>query len=164
MKTLITVRHAKSDWGNETISDLCRPLNARGYSDAQILARQLMQKVGQPQLWLSSPAIRAYSTALIFAEAYNYDPEKLVINKRIYEASLKTLDAIVSTLPDEFDQVILFGHNPGFTKFFNEHADAFADNIPTCGITSMSNDVKRWDEFLSTKCKNDFYLYPKEFR
>lgn len=164
MKTLITVRHAKSDWGNETITDLCRPLNTRGYSDAQILAKQLMHRAGQPQLWLTSPAIRAYSTALIFAEAYNYDPGKIVINKRIYEAGVKTLASIVSSLPDDFDEVIMFGHNPGFTKFFNEYSDAFADNIPTCGITALSNDVKSWDRFLAAKAKNDFYLYPKEFR
>lgn len=164
MKTLIMVRHAKSDWGNETVTDLCRPLNARGYADAQILARQLLQRVGQPQLWLTSPAIRAYSTALIFAEAYNFDPEKLVIQKRIYEATIRTLAGIIEALPDDADQVILFGHNPGFTKFFNEYSDAFADNIPTCGITSISNDVKSWTNFLDSKGKNDFYLYPKEFR
>jgi phosphohistidine phosphatase len=81
MKTLILVRHAKSDWGNDTITDVLRPLNERGYSDAQILAKQLAQKIAPPQYWLTSPAIRAYSTAMIFANAFNYDVEKLVIKK-----------------------------------------------------------------------------------
>lgn len=164
MKTLILVRHAKSDWGNDTISDVMRPLNERGYSDAQILAKQLAQKIAPPQLWLSSPAIRAFTTALLFTEAFKVDAEKIVLNKRIYEASIKTLQSIVTAIPDDIETAFMFGHNPGFTKFFNEHSDSFADNIPTCGVISLSNDVLSWKDFLSTKVKNDFYLYPKEFR
>jgi len=164
MKTLILIRHAKSDWGNDTITDLLRPLNERGYSDGQILAKQLAQKIAPPQLWLTSPAIRAYSTALLFAEAFNYDAEKLIINKKIYEAGIKTLQGIVTSLPDAIETAFMFGHNPGFTKFFNEFSDAFADNIPTCGVISLSNDVLSWKDFLSSKTKNDYYLYPKEFR
>lgn len=164
MKTLILVRHAKSDWGNENIPDLMRPLNERGYSDAQILAKQLAQKIPVPALWLTSPAIRAYSTALLFAEAFKYEPEKFILNKDIYEASVKTLQGIVTSINNEVETAFMFGHNPGFTKFFNQFSDAFADNIPTCGVISLSNDVLKWKDFLSTKTKNEFYLYPKEFR
>jgi phosphohistidine phosphatase len=165
MKTLILVRHAKSDWGNETIGDVMRPLNQRGYSDAQILAKQLAQKIPAPQMWFTSPAIRAYSTALIFAEAFNYDQEKLLLKKNIYEASVKTLQTLVTAgIPDETETAFMFGHNPGFTKFFNQFSDAFADNIPTCGVISLSNDVLSWKDFLNTQVKNDYYLYPKEFR
>ncbi len=165
MKTLILVRHAKSDWGNDTITDLFRPLNSRGYSDAQILGKQLAQKIAPPQLWLSSPALRAYSTALLFAEAFDYDTEKLVLNKKIYEAGVKTLKGIVTgSIADDIETVFMFGHNPGFTKFFNECSDSFADNIPTCGIASVSNDVLSWKDFLNSELKNDFYLYPKEFK
>ena len=164
MKTLILVRHAKSDWGNDTITDILRPLNERGYSDGQILAKQLALKISPPQLWLTSPAIRAYSTALLFAEAFNYETEKLRINKKIYEAGVKTLQGIVTSIPDDIETAFMFGHNPGFTKFFNEFSDSFADNIPTCGVISLSNDVLSWKDFLTGKTKNDYYLYPKEFR
>ena len=158
------VRHAKSDWGNETITDISRPLNTRGYSDALILAKQLAQKIAAPQLWLTSPAIRAYSTALLFAEAFKYDLEKLSINKSIYEASVKTLQNIVTGIPDDVETAFMFGHNPGFTKFFNQFSDAFADNIPTCGVISLSSDEVSWKDFLNAKVRNDYYLYPKEFR
>jgi len=164
MKTLILVRHAKSDWGNENVTDLFRPLNERGYSDVQILSKQLAQKISPPQYWITSPAIRAYTTALLFADAFNYDVEKIIINKKIYEASVKTLQAIVTSIPDENQTAFLFGHNPGFTKFFNQFSDSDVDNIATCGIASLHNDVLSWKDFLSTEIINDFYLYPKEFK
>jgi phosphohistidine phosphatase len=164
MKTLILVRHAKSDWGNENVQDLFRPLNERGYTDAQILAKQLAQKIAPPQYWLSSPAVRAYTTSLLFANAFNYDIEKIVLNKKIYEASVKTLQTLVTSIPDENETAFLFGHNPGFTKFFNQFSDSDVDNIATCGIASLHNDVLSWKDFLSTEIINDYYLYPKEFK
>ncbi len=164
MKTLTLIRHAKSDWGNETVSDLYRPLNSRGYADASVLSKQLAQKIPPAQFWFSSPAIRAYSTALLFANAFQFNEEKIFLNKRIYEASVKTLETLVTSIPDENETVFIFGHNPGFTKFFNQYSDSFADNIPTCGVISLSNDVLSWGDFLGSKLKNDFYLYPKEFR
>ena len=34
MKELVLVRHAKSDWANESIKDVDRPLSERGFADA----------------------------------------------------------------------------------------------------------------------------------
>ena len=39
MKTLILVRHAKSDWGNPSLDDFDRPLNERGKKDAPAIAK-----------------------------------------------------------------------------------------------------------------------------
>ena len=39
MKELILVRHAKSDWGNESLKDIDRHLNERGYEDAYLLSK-----------------------------------------------------------------------------------------------------------------------------
>ena len=84
MKTLTIVRHAKSDWGNDTLHDVYRPLNERGYMDAQVIAKQISKKIEKPDYWLTSPAIRAYSTALIFANVFKFDTEKIVFKQKIY--------------------------------------------------------------------------------
>ncbi|HKC67777.1 MAG TPA: histidine phosphatase family protein [Bacteroidia bacterium] len=164
MKTLTIVRHAKSDWGNEGIDDILRPLSERGYSDARIISAQIQKKIQTPDYWVTSPAIRAYSTALIFANTFKVDAEKISINKKIYAASLKNLKQIISSIPDTCSNAILFGHNPELTNFFNEISDAYADSIPTCGTMYLTSAVKKWKDFLSSPLKNDFYLYPKEFK
>jgi phosphohistidine phosphatase len=164
MKTLTIVRHAKSDWGNDGIDDMLRPLSERGYSDARIISTQVQKKIQTPDYWITSPAIRAYSTALIFASAFKVDVEKMIINKKIYATSIKNLKQIVNSIPDNYNNAILFGHNPELTNFFNEISDAYADNIPTCGTMYLTSGVKKWKDFLSEPLKNDFYLYPKEFK
>ncbi len=164
MKTITIVRHAKSDWGNENLEDLHRPLSESGYTDARVTSKQLLKKMEAPDYWLTSPAIRAYSTALIFANAFKYDVEKITIRKKIYETSLKNLKQLFNQLPDNFNTVILFGHNPELTNFFNEVSDSYADNIPTGGVLHMISNTNKWKDVFKKKLENDFTLYPKEFK
>ena len=71
MKTLILVRHAKSDWGNPGLDDFDRPLNERGKKDAPVMAQRLRDKKVKIDAFIASPAKRAAKTAKFFAEAYN---------------------------------------------------------------------------------------------
>jgi phosphohistidine phosphatase len=164
MKTLTIVRHAKSDWGNDNLEDIHRPLSESGYADAKALSKQVLKKMEVPDYWLTSPAIRAYSTALIFANTFKYNSEKMSIKKSIYEATIKNLKQVINQIPDNFNNVILFGHNPGLTNFFNEVSDSYADNIPTCGTLHLKANTNKWKDFFSKKIENDFTAYPKDFK
>lgn len=66
MKTLYLIRHAKSSWNIPSLSDIDRPLNERGYNDAHIMSNRLCKPKNSTVI-ITSPAIRALSTALIFA-------------------------------------------------------------------------------------------------
>ena len=164
MKTLTIVRHAKSDWGNDNLDDMHRPLSESGYMDAHAMAKLLIKKINAPDCWLCSPAIRAYSTAIIFADAFKYDAEKLILKKKIYEANIKSLKLVINQIPDNFSNTILFGHNPGLTNFFNEISDSYADNIPTCGVLHLIANVNKWKDIFTKKMETDFTIYPKEFK
>ena len=164
MKTLTIVRHAKSDWGNESLEDIHRPLSESGYTDARVTAKQVQKKIETPDFWITSPAIRAYSTALIYANTFKYDADKIIVRQKIYEANIKTLKQQINLISDSFSHAILFGHNPGLTNLFNEISDSFADNIPTCGTLHLISNTKKWKDFFSATVKNDFNLYPKEFK
>src|SRR6218665_523789 len=62
-RTLVLIRHAKSDWGNPGQADFDRPLNARGKKNAPEMGKRLQQKQVIPDLIISSPAMRAATTA-----------------------------------------------------------------------------------------------------
>ena len=82
MKTLYLIRHAKSDRSIGELSDIDRPLNQRGYNDAHKMSLILKDKKIIPDLIISSPAIRALSTALIFCRNLNIDPKTIEINQQ----------------------------------------------------------------------------------
>ncbi len=69
MRELTLVRHAKSSWGEPSLSDIDRPLNERGLRDAPRMAEWLADRGAVYGAQLSSPALRARTTAQHFCEA-----------------------------------------------------------------------------------------------
>ena len=165
MKELILIRHAKSDWGNESLKDIDRHLNERGYEDAYLLSKWYEKNYASPDLILSSTATRALNTALIFARALNYNMVNFVLEKDIYESTLSTLLSILKNQDDAKKTIMLFGHNPGITDLCNALcSDVFFDNIPTCGIVGISFETASWKKITESNSKIKFQQFPKEYK
>src|SRR5688500_4989705 len=116
MKEIIFVRHAKSDWGNELLKDIDRPLSERGYGDAYFSAEWYSKNQPTPQLIICSTATRALNTGLIFARTLEFKMEHFYLEPGIYESSVENLFDIIGTQKSDVDRLMLFGHNPGFTN------------------------------------------------
>jgi phosphohistidine phosphatase len=63
---------------------------------------------------------------------------------------------------DSYQQVMLFGHNPGFTELAEYLTNQRFDNIPTCGIVCMDFDITSWKEVAEGKGDVVFFDYPKK--
>ena len=72
MKKILFVRHAKSSWADIKLDDKQRPLNKRGKRDAPLMAARCVEYGLKVQLLISSPAVRAFATCLVFQDIYNY--------------------------------------------------------------------------------------------
>ena len=163
MKTLILIRHAKSSWENRNISDFERSLNDRGKRDAPFMAGILKEKKINIDLILSSPAVRAFKTAKIFARELEIEEKEIIINENIYEAGRKDLLKVLMETNDSINNLMLFGHNPGLTYLSNYLCDYETDNIPTCGIVCMQLDFGSWKYLGSKSCNFLFFEYPKKY-
>ena len=162
MKTLYIVRHAKSSWKEQGLTDFERPLNQRGLHDAPFMGKLMADKKEVPDLILSSPANRAISTAKIFRSQLHLDKKTIVEEEIIYEAGLGNLIKIINNLSETYNSVMLFGHNPGLTYLANYLGDKSIDNIPTCGIVKITFDINSWDEVSDGSGKIVFFEYPKK--
>ena len=111
-RTLILLRHAKSDWSTGA-ADIDRPLAERGRRQAPVAGRWLAANIDSIGLAVVSPANRARSTwELVMAELDV--PPRTRIDDRLYAASADELLAVVRDLPDDVETAVLVGHNPGF--------------------------------------------------
>lgn len=136
------MRHAKSDQKNDpAISDFDRPLNHRGVKDAAAMARQLAESGFRVDALVSSPAVRALSTAEAFAAQFNLP---LRTDARIYEAGINELQAAVRDLDDANGSVALFGHNPGISEFLRYLTEENYADLPTSGIAVIELPLRSW--------------------
>lgn len=161
MKTLYLIRHAKSDWSIGHLSDIDRPLNERGYADAHKMSSILKEKKIFPDLIISSPAVRAISTALIFCRTLNYDPKAILLNKNLYNTSAKEYISAVSKIDNKHGVVFLFGHNPTITNTANSLTNTVTEEMPTCAIAGIQSDLDDWETFSKSTNGLIYFDIPK---
>ncbi|MCY0854846.1 SixA phosphatase family protein [Cupriavidus sp. D39] len=143
MKILFLVRHAKSSRDDPSLPDQQRPLEDRGRNDASKMGKRLTDRGVEPDLLVSSPALRALTTAQLIADEIGYKRKDIVVDERLYASSPDNLLAVICALDDRLDRVMLFGHNPEFTDLAHRLSSTIID-MPTCAIAEFCFDAKAW--------------------
>ena len=163
VKTLYIIRHAKSSWDASNIDDFERPLNERGKRDAPRMGKRFKEKNIHPDLMLSSPAKRAYSTAKKIAKVLKYSKEEIKTDRRLYHADEETMLTVLREVKDSKNVVMIFSHNPGLTEFVNSllSGEQDIDNVPTCGVVAFEFNLDSWKDVDWGKGKMLFFDYPK---
>src|SRR5690606_23560775 len=163
MKTLYLVRHAKSSWDNLSLADFDRPLNKRGERDAPEMGKRLALRNIKPQLMLSSPANRAYTTARKIAEALRIPEKSIKTDEALFHADAQEILKVIGRQDDAVESLMVFGHNPGFTDLVNFlKYDYNIDNLPTCGIVAFNIETTSWKNIKKGKAEQLFFDYPKK--
>jgi phosphohistidine phosphatase len=162
VKRLIVVRHAKSDWSLPGQEDWDRPLNPRGQRDAPAMARRLRSRRLKPDRILSSPAVRALTTATVMARELRVAPALLQSVERLYLATPVDVLAVVRELGGAARHLMVVGHNPGITEFANRLSGGETiDNMPTCAVFTARFDIAAWDRLDWGQGEDSEFDYPR---
>lgn len=143
---LLFMRHAKSNWKNDSLTDHARPLNKRGQREADIIAHTLTAKGFAPDVIWSSDATRTLETS---SRLIRIIPGAQTIIKvpEFYHASAgQVLEKIGQAEPPS-GRLMLLGHNPGWSEL----AQIFTHrsiNMPTanCLVFKRTNDTGLWSK------------------
>ena len=167
MKELLLVRHAKSSWDYPHLRDADRPLNKRGKRDAPYMASFVRSRGIVPTHLISSPAVRAFTTAEHFYEEFNPDGAMIWKESDLYFGSEEDFLDIIQNLDEGIQLPVFFSHNPTLTYFANRFTDNWIDNVPTCGVVHLESSSDLWEDlyFDNTVIRNLFFpkLIRKEY-
>jgi len=146
MKNLLIMRHAKSDWDNENLTDFERPLNKRGEKAAQFMGEEINKRNKLPDIIISSPANRAKTTAKLFAKASNYTKE-IIFEKDFYFGHIEDVLDIIKKMDNSIDRIMVVGHNPTCENFVTELSENYPYvTMPTAAIASINFDIENWSD------------------
>jgi phosphohistidine phosphatase len=162
MKTLYLVRHAKSSWKRKDLPDFDRPLNKRGRRDAPMMGALLHDRGVDPDLLVTSPAVRAMQTARIIAARLEIPEEKIVTIEEIYGAYASTLAGIIANFDVKIGSALICGHNPGLTHLLETYTGAGIDNMPTCAAAAIEFDAASWHATKHTTGALIWFEWPKK--
>lgn len=161
MKNLILIRHAKSSW-DAPLEDKDRPLSKRGIYDAHLMASKVGEYLPKSFIVWSSTAKRAKNTAYIFAENLSIPIENIEFKDDLYTFDTHGLEKAIKNCNNQFDNLILFGHNDAITNFVNIFGNRTVENVPTAGFVSLSFNESDWKEIRKGKIEN--VLFPSHLK
>jgi phosphohistidine phosphatase len=161
MKTLFLIRHAKSSWDDPALPDKDRPLDDRGKRDAPKMGKRLAKRDVNPDLILSSPAMRALTTAQIIARKLDYKLQDIVVDDRLYAGEMDDLLNVIQQLDDKLERVMLVGHNPELTELAYRLSSDIT-HMPTCAVAELKFDAKSWSNIGKAKLAKVALDYPKK--
>jgi phosphohistidine phosphatase len=160
VKSILLLRHAKSDWNASYGNDHDRPLNKRGQSAASLVGRFLRATDQVPDLVLSSTATRARATAELAREAGSWNrPIELV--SELYGASADMVLALIQQQDASDNSRMIVGHEPTCSDLVAKLTGGSRVRYPTAALTKIDFHVEAWSEIEFGMGQLIFLVPPK---
>ena len=163
-KNLWLLRHADAVSEEVRQKDIERELSAKGYQDATRLGHHLYTQQQDIDLIVASIAERAQRTAEILMEQMHYSSQKLQLSEELYQASVRSMLAVINQQSDDVHQLMVVGHNPTLTYLAEYLSGEAVNTIAPGGLFSLRLLVDRWEEVAQQTVSVDTYITPEQLR
>lgn len=160
MKTLLLMRHAKTESPYLIKRDLERRLTSQGEQDARQVGNWLLRQGIRIDRILSSPAIRTQQTTQGICEAMGLNHSIIELKEELYHPAPETFVEVIQRLPNETDTALIVSHNDGITLFANQLTDATVDYMQPGSVFAVSCTCDDWGKFSVSEREFLFYKQP----
>lgn len=161
-KSLFLIRHGKSTWGYENVSDMDRPLKNRGIRNAYEMSALLLEKKIQPDLIISSPASRALHTAVIICGQLKCSYNQIRIEELMYFSEEYAILDFIKNTSDAISYLMLVGHNPIISNLANMFFKNQVDYMPTTAVAEFTFETNSWSRISRDKVIHESYNFPEK--
>lgn len=160
MKTLLVMRHAKSDWDASYGADHDRPLNERGVRSARIMGRVLTEADLVPDLIVSSTAVRARSTAALASEAGSWSSDTR-LEPALYGSGTDTAVELAAAAPD-VSRLMLVGHQPTWSRLVTVLTGERVE-MKTATVVVIDFEIEWWPGLVGARGTVTNVLQPRDY-
>lgn len=158
-RVLYLVRHAKAEKFLSHLPDIDRPLTEIGISESYLIADRLYTMDEIPDYMISSSATRSISTALIFQRVLKVPDEHLIISENLYETGVNALSLFIAGLNQQYNSVMLFGHNPIFTQLAHNFDNSIT-HMSTASAVKFEFNAGKWSHCSYVNATKKLFLIP----
>ncbi len=168
MRTLLLMRHAKSDWTLGHNTDKERSLNLRGQRDAPRMAAWLVGQDLLPGVALVSDAQRTVETWGLMKSALG--EVDAAFSSALYHAGPEDMLDAINGVQSDAETLILIAHQPGMAaltrmlsgKLARLEYEAAYGHFPTAGIAVLKSEAASWHDVAPKSCEFVGFQRPKD--
>lgn len=143
MKKIYFLRHAHSE-SNAYIEDIDRPISVFGKIQAAQVAKDAFDNVEKPEFCFVSSAQRAQETAKYFQDIWQIKNDHFIITSDLYDFQGRVFRNFIYNLSEEWQTVMLVGHNFAISNVVKYFADSHVDPLAPCTMVCIEFDCKEW--------------------
>jgi phosphohistidine phosphatase len=165
MHTLYVLRHAKSSWEDETLTDHERTLSPRGIRDAKRIAKHLGTLQSPPDVVLCSTAVRTRQTLDLVSSSLG--DAAVHVEEGLYGAPADALLERVRGIPESAHSALVIGHNPGLEDLVLLLAPTgplrteVSAKFPTSALATLALANQTWNEIHEGSAELVGYATPR---
>ncbi len=159
-KTVLLLRHGKSDWNATYGQDHDRPLNSRGRRASCAMGRWLAEVGSLPDLILCSTAVRARSTCIMASEAGAWQAD-VQYERGLYHAAPQDLIHYLQEVSDHIQTVMLVGHQPTWSMTAALLSNCAVREFPTASMARIDLLIENWERSAPGTGKLIWHQLPK---
>lgn len=145
MKTLLLLRHGKSDWDADYAEDHDRPLATRGRAAASLMGRFLSESHQVPDRVVSSSALRASMSVRLAAEAGGWSCP-LETTEELYGSTPEGVLTVIRGCDDSRVRFLLAGHEPAWSELAGMLIGRASLKFPTATIARIDLEIEKWKD------------------
>ncbi len=142
-KTLILMRHGEA---GTAVRDFDRPLTEQGAEKCRIQGALLTEQGVQLSTLVTSPALRAFSSALAVAQAMHYPETQIMTDEALYNAPADALFNAIQGFEDSWHTVLLIAHNPGISVLARSFNSTISADLDVGDFCVLSFPVFHWQD------------------
>jgi phosphohistidine phosphatase len=124
---------------------------------ASLLGKYLKDEGVIADALICSNAQRAQLTAELLANQLEFNIDQIQINERLYEASIREFVDFLSKLYNNYNSVLIVGHNPTITHVADFLSNTEINGMSPGAVVQINFDVESWD--LISKGLGEFINY-----
>ena len=161
MRNLMIMRHGKSNWDADALSDHARPLANRGIVSAERMGEVIRDLGIIPGLVISSTAVRARATAEL-ARITGGWASRLILDDDLYGASPVGALEVVARHAGDCERVMIVGHEPTWSMLIKRLTGGSVA-VRTATVADVEMHISRWDTAASASGTLVSLLQPRGF-
>ncbi len=161
MKTITLIRHAKSSWDYQDITDFGRPLNARGMKSAPLMGKELRRQGITFDRIFTSGAVRTYHTAVLIAYEVGLPTTRIRVKRQLYQCTTGQLLSFVQSRKNTHTDIAIVGHYPALPDLMALLTRESPDKFPTCAVARIQFEGNDWSQVAPGSGRLIYFQYPK---
>jgi phosphohistidine phosphatase len=161
VKTLLVMRHGKSDWETSIGRDHERLLNDRGQRAAKRMGKHLVERGLDPELIVSSSATRTRETTERLLEEWGGTP-RVIFDRVLYLPEAGAVIEYLARNAGDAQSVLLVNHEPTCSTLIRQLCKETVAHFPTAALARVDLAIDDWQDLRAGVGELSWMTVPRE--